>query len=75
MYPTIAKYTFFSNLQHLQKLTRYWTMKPYLNKFYLKLSDNNAIKLEINNKNITANSLMFRNEIDFLITFESKHKS
>lgn len=39
------------------------------------LSDNNAIKLEINNKNITANSLMFRNEIDFLITFESKHKS
>lgn len=36
MYPTTAKYTFLSNLQHLQKLTRYWTMKTYLKTFYLQ---------------------------------------
>lgn len=38
-------------------------------------SDNHAIKLAIDNKNITGNSHMFRNEIAILITFESKQKS
>lgn len=67
-------------MKYVKQLTRYQAIRQILTNIKelairITVSDNDAIKLEMNNKKGKLNAPMFGNCKTFLITFGSKKKS